>query len=309
MSSPVDVPVLLIAFNRPRETELALNAIRAARPKKLLMSVDGARPGRDREAEAVEAVVKLAERVDWPCDVQVKHHPKNLGCCAGVSGAISWLFENTEAGIIVEDDCVADPTFFPFCAELLERYADDRRVGMVAGSSKGLKLNSPASYGFSRYSHIWGWASWRRSWALFDPNIVDWPFIEAEGLLEAILDDPRELAFWKPRFANVFNHTGPDNWDYQWMITLFLNRMACIVPNTNLVNNIGSGPESTHMNPLDPDLHRDTSPMTFPLTHPKFLVIDSEADRVAMRERFSVKPLHRRGLGRIKRELSRMTRR
>src|SRR5579862_5720424 len=209
-----DVPVLLIAFNRPADTEACLNAIRAARPARLLMSVDGPRPNRDREAEAVDAVVKLAERVDWPCDLQLRRNPKNLGCCEGVSSAISWLFQTAEAGIILEDDCIADPTFFPFCTELLERYADDKRVGMIAGTSSGLRLNTKASYGFSRYSHIWGWAAWRRSWAHFDPGIADWPAIESEGLLEAMMDDPREIAFWKPRFANVYSRTGPDNWDY-----------------------------------------------------------------------------------------------
>jgi hypothetical protein len=306
--SSSEVPVLLIAFNRPSDTEQCLNAIRAARPSRLFMAVDGPRPNRDREAEAVEAVVKLAERVDWPCDVQVKRNPKNLGCCSGVSSAVSWLFENTDAGIILEDDCVADPTFFPYCSELLERYAEDSRVGMIAGTSNGLRLNSRASYGFSRYSYIWGWAAWRRSWSLFDPNIADWPMIDAEGLIETLLDNPSEVAFWKPRFANVYAHTGPDNWDYQWMIAHFLNRMACIVPKVNLINNIGSGPESTHMNPFDPDLHRATSPMTFPMVHPKYLVIDSEADRAAMRDRFSVKPLHRRVIGRLRREMLRRQR-
>ncbi|MHB8637143.1 MAG: glycosyl transferase [Fimbriimonadaceae bacterium] len=306
--SSCEVPVLLIAFNRPDDTEKALNAIRAAKPKRLYVSVDGPRANRDGEAHAVEAVVKLFDRVDWPCDVELRRNATNLGCCEGVASAISWLFEHSEAGIILEDDCIADPTFFPYCTELLARYAEDRRVGLISGTSNGLTLNTHASYGFSKYASIWGWASWRRAWSLFDARITDWPTIDAAGLIEAVLDDPREIAFWKTRFAAVFNHSGPDNWDYQWMITQFLNRMACIVPGTNLINNIGSGPQSTHMNPLDPDLHRPTSPMSFPLVHPKYLVIDKAADRQAMRERFSVKPLHRRIGGRIKREMLRAKR-
>jgi hypothetical protein len=133
--------------------------------------------------------------------------------------------------------------------------------------------------------------------------LEDWPTIDAEGLIEAILDNPREIAFWKRRFSQVFDNTGPDNWDYQWMIAHFLNRMACVVPKGNLVTNIGSGPQSTHMNSFDPDLHRATVPMQFPMVHPKYLVLDTEADEAAMLQRFSVKPIHRRVIGRIQREM------
>jgi len=302
-SDACEAPVLLIAFNRPAETLKTLNAIRAARPKSLRLAIDGPRPGRDDDAEATEAVAQLAERVDWPCDVQVIRQPENLGCGPAVSKAITSFFAEVEAGIILEDDCVPHPSFFRFAQELLERYADDERVGTVAGSSGGLKLPSQSSYGFSKYAYIWGWASWRRAWQHFDLNLSDWPEVDREGLIEAILQSPGEVHFWKKRFAGVFEGTGPSNWDYQWMFAHFANRMACVVPTVNLVTNIGSSAEATHMGAFDPYMHIPATEMAFPLVHPRYFVLDAIADREAALTRFSVRPLPVRASRRVWRDI------
>lgn len=302
-STSFDIPVLLIGFNRPDWTARALDAIRTVRPTRLLIHLDGPRPDNPTDAARIEETARIAERVDWPCDVQVIRQPKNLGCCFGPVSAIDWLFQEHEAGIILEDDCIANPTFFPFCRELLERYREDSRIGMVAGSSHGLKLPTGASYGFSQFSYIWGWATWRRAWHLFDPRISDWPEIDRSGLIEAILQSPHAIVHWKERFQGVYEGTVTSIWDFQWMLAHWLNRMACIVPACNLITNIGSGPDSTHMNPLDPTLNRATTDMEFPLVHPKYLVLDSECDRQALQGLFSRKPLHRRVLGRMQREV------
>ncbi len=118
-------PVLVMAFNRPDHLAVLLRRLREVQPERLYVAIDGARTGREGEQERVQQCRDLVATVDWPCDVHTLFQDSNLGCGLGVSTAISWFFANEERGIILEDDIIPDPSFFPYCAELLERYEDE----------------------------------------------------------------------------------------------------------------------------------------------------------------------------------------
>ena len=182
-------PVLLIAFNRPESTARVLRSLAEIKPQKLYVACDGPRSGRPGEARRCEVVRALVSQMDWPCDVQTLFQPSNLGCRAGVTTALDWFFEQEEEGIVLEDDIVADPTFFPFCQELLERYRHDERVGVIAANNHQRRPPSDgSSYRFSIYSHCWGWASWRRAWRCNDPELRGWPAFRDGQWLEQLGD-------------------------------------------------------------------------------------------------------------------------
>src|SRR5262245_34493472 len=99
-----------MVFNRPEPTARVFEAIRRARPPRLYVAADGARVSRPGEIESCSQTRAIATAVDWPCELKTLFREQNLGCKRAVSGAIEWFFENEEEGIILEDDCLPDPS-------------------------------------------------------------------------------------------------------------------------------------------------------------------------------------------------------
>jgi hypothetical protein len=247
-----------------------MNVVRTARPPRLYVAADGPRPGRVDEAQRCNEVRAIMTDVDWPCEVRTLFRESNIGCKRAVSGAISWFFEHEEEGIILEDDVVPSPTFFPFCDELLERYRHDAGIMHISADYfAGTDLEHPTSYVFSRYAHIWGWASWRRAWALYDPEMKSWPALRESGIPPLMLDGPaQQRAYWTGIFDAV--HAGTiDTWDYQWQFCCWKHGALSAIPAVNLARNIGFDEHATHTHSAPAWLESlPIGEMRFPLRHP-----------------------------------------
>ncbi|TCP58762.1 hypothetical protein EV663_11728 [Rhodovulum bhavnagarense] len=240
-------PILFLTFNRPDTTARVFEAIRAARPARLYVAADGPRPDRAGEAERCAEVRCIATAVDWPCEVKTLFRNENLGCRRAVSGAITWFFENEPEGIILEDDCLPDPSFFTFCAEMLERYRNDPRIMCVTGNNFQTDMGDwPYSYYYSIYNHIWGWASWRRAWALYDADLERFNSSGARNLLAGLSKVPGFRRYWSSVFERVKSGNISSAWDYSWTWTCWLNSGWTCTPCVNLVSNIGFGIDATH---------------------------------------------------------------
>lgn len=280
-------PVAFIIFNRPDTTEIVFSEIARARPTKLLVISDGPRANRLGEAERVAQTRAIIDRVDWDCEVLTHYADANMGCKMRVSSGLDWVFEQVEEAIILEDDCVPDPTFFRFCQELLERYREDERVALISGDNFQFgRHHTDASYYFSRYNHIWGWASWRRAWKHYDRDIRFWPEIVKDDGLGQIAFSKQEAAYWTKACQGVYDKS-IDTWDTQWTLTIFARGMSNILPSVNLIKNIGFGPDATHTQGLSIYANMDTTPMTFPLVHPVIQAMHQEADRYTSETMFS----------------------
>jgi len=243
-------PVLFIAFNRPDTTSLVFNAIRDARPSKLYVAVDGPRAGLEGEFEKVARVRKIATSVDWPCELKTLIRETNLGCKYAVSGAISWFFDNEDSGIILEDDCLPDLSFFGFCQEMLVKYRNDTRVLMVSGTNLAWDINGKEGYYFSRYPHIWGWASWRRAWKSYDVDMNDLPQLLKDKNFISSFKSKSEYRYWAHYFLDVY--TGRINtWDIQVVYLALTQGQLTIFPSGNLVSNIGFGVDATHTSKIN----------------------------------------------------------
>lgn len=286
-------PVLLIIFRRPDTTRHVMDAIRRARPARLYVAADGPRSNRPGELEACEQARAVATAVDWPCEVKTHFQAVNLGCRLAECAAFDWFFEHEPEGILLEDDTVPVDSFFPFCAELLRKYRFDTRVSMIGGTNfqRGVR-HGAASYYFSRMQHCWGWASWRRAWEKYDRNMALWPeFKNEQGFAQLGLDGLFER-FFTPIFDAVAANK-IDTYDYQWSFTALANNTLSIIPQVNLVNNIGFGDDATHTTDADSSFARmRRAEMEFPLRHPQSFVPRLSADLASIRRLHA--PLYRR---------------
>lgn len=280
-------PVALFIFKRMETTARVFEEIRKAQPEKLFVIADGPREGRVGEAEECMAVRNLVSRVDWPCEVRTNFSDVNLGCDARITSGLDWLFGQVEEAIILEDDCLPDPTFFPFCQELLGRYRHDSRVMMISGNNfQDGRKRAGASYYYSRLFHIWGWASWRRAWKHFDAGLGRWPEIRSGGWLADVLSDSMAVRYFERIYDRC--HAGEINpWDYRWNFSCWMQNGISIAPNVNLVTNIGFGANGTHAkDPADGLAEIPVQAMEFPLAHPDFMIPDTQADRHTMQRQF-----------------------
>jgi hypothetical protein len=240
-------PVLLIAFNRPETTRRVLNEIARAAPGRLFVAVDGPREGHpDDRTRCADVLETIRNGIHWKCDAEYLVRKTNLGCGRAPASAISWFFENVEEGIILEDDCLPVPQFFPFCTSLLRRYREESRVAHIGGfNCQSGRKRGDASYYFSRYFHCWGWASWGRAWDGFDVEMKDYPEFLAERRLERLFPRRSVREFWKDNFDEAAHGDG-SVWDYQWVYLNFKKDRLAVVPNWNMIENIGFGSGATH---------------------------------------------------------------
>jgi hypothetical protein len=273
MSFAPTAPILFLIFNRPDLTQKVFERIREIQPSQLFIAADGPRGDRHGEDLLCAEARAITENIDWECELHRLERSENLGCKVAVSTAITWFFEHVEEGIILEDDCLPDASFFQFCSEMLDRYRFDSRVGVVGGNYYQPKSRK-ASYYFSRYPQIWGWATWKRLWSSYDVDLTDW-----NGRPESLATSVKRHRVRK-RFAGRFDSVKSgncDTWDHQLVHLCLKTSALCISPTVNLVENIGFDERATHT-------YLETSPLPaayslkFPLVHPVHEEIDESAD-------------------------------
>ncbi len=149
-------PVALIIFNRPQNTAQVFAEIAKAKPKTLFIIADGPRPNHPTDEANCARTRAVVEQIDWECTVHRNYSEQNLGCKRRVSSGLDWVFEQVEEAIILEDDILVDPSFFPFMEEMLERYRHDDRVMQIVGENAvGVQADIPYSYFFSHVASFW----------------------------------------------------------------------------------------------------------------------------------------------------------
>lgn len=285
----LDTPVAMVAFNRAEVTARTFASVRAARPRQLFLIVDGPRAGRPEDVDRCAATREVLDRIDWPCEVHRRYAESNLGLEANVELGLDWVFAQVTEAIVLEDDCVADPSFFRYAAELLDRYRDDTRIWQVSGSGFGVprRLFGDDSYAFTAWASVWGWATWADRWhqhrALFprdhvargaedrgDAPVRTRPAQPQPGLL-VTRSGRRHFAE-----AAVSDDVITHGWDKHWWLTMMTVGAFAASPAVNLVENVGWGPDATHG-----QARRDhpATPMEFPLRHPAQVALNPEVER------------------------------
>lgn len=276
--------VLLVSFRRADLTARVLEVLRRIRPARLYLATDTARADRDTDLAGCREVQRtlgdFVRNIDWPCEVRRDDATVNLGARRRMISAISWMLEHEPEGIILEDDCLPLETFFPYCSDLLDRYRDEPRVMGISGG-RGGEAGEPAaveSFYFSKYPRIWGWATWRRAWALYDEHLAGWEEFQRSGELDAWCFGTQEKAHHL-HLVNLTLHGGLDAWDYQWLISCWEHQGMSIVPKVDQIVNIGFRDDATH---TTEDTHgwivQHADPLKFPLRVPAEIKQDRTRD-------------------------------
>jgi hypothetical protein len=280
-------PILLLVFNRPDKTSRVFDAIKAAKPGRLYISADGPRQGNSEDERLCNTVRSIVTGVDWPCRVKTRFSLENKGCKMAVSSAIDWFFEQESEGIILEDDCLPSPAFFNFCDVLLEKFRTDTRIFCISGFNayQGQQWGN-ASYYFSQICNIWGWATWRRVWKLYDRELSRYSNEDALHFLQNNFQDKLLIDEWLKIF-NLSKEGKTDTWDHQFYFIIFFENGLCIVPNVNLIRNIGFGADATHTNdPESPIANLEFGEPRSIIIHPLLIVPDKQADYFLLNREF-----------------------
>ena len=264
-----DIPILVLVFKRPDLTQQVFDRIKQIRPKQLFVSADGARSHKEGEAEQVLATRQIFEQVDWDCEIHTLYRNDNLGCRKAVSGGINWFFEQVEHGIILEEDCIPDLTFFQFTKEMLEKYKDNEQIMSISGLNliQDQFNNYPTSYLFSKFVFYWGWATWRSAWQKMDVDMNRFPEFVENNYINRLLSDHDAQKYLVQKFKETHTKQN-DSWAYAWFYSCILNNGLSVVPTNNLIENVGFGEEATHTKNAESAFQTKTKSLEFPLIHP-----------------------------------------
>ncbi len=313
----IDLPVLLIFFTRPDTFKEVFRKVKEARPSKLFLACDGARADHPEDAQRIEECKKIAEDIDWECEVYKNYSESNMGCGMRPQSAITWAFETVDRLVILEDDCVPHDSFFPYMAELLERYKNDERICMVSGLNHMKEWDCGGySYCFTKTGAIWGWGTWKRVWDKYDYFVSG---IQSEYIQRLLMEQITYKRARKPMIARFLKTAQRlqqgekiSYWDFQFGYLKRTQSYLSIVPRVNLIQNIGVGNYSSHAQ-FDCDgiwkkgmLHfMPTESIDIPLKHPNFVMADVKYDNAVDAKYAYPHPL-KRFYGRVKRVLRRI---
>lgn len=287
----VDVPVLLLFFNRPDPLEKVFESIRQASPSKLFLVQDGARQNRNDDIDNIKKCRDVVAEVDWECEVYINYAETNLSCDHREFTGISWAFQYVDRLIILEDDCVPSQSFFKFCEELLEKFENDQRMHMISGMSHmGKYGQNNDSYFFSQVGAGNGWATWKRVWENVKAQ-KDFEYLTDKNACNLMSTLIKRVApkscrsivslSQEKRLMNL--STGKiSSWELAEGISMLLQSQLVILPTKNLISNIGLTADSTHgvddIRKLSRGIQRvfklKAYELDFPLQHPQYIIRD-----------------------------------
>jgi acetyltransferase-like isoleucine patch superfamily enzyme len=265
-----DTPILYLIFNRPDLTKITFPSICKIKPKFIFIAADGPRIGNNNDEINCKLVREyVLAKIDWDCEVHTLFRDQNLGCGKAVSSAITWFFDHVDNGIILEDDCVPNQSFFKFCEVLLDKHKHNDKIMHISGNSFLSNYTGNNSYYFSKFPFIWGWATWKRAWNKYNYMYHHLGNVERNQIIDKNFENPLIAKYWKITFENHLKENINITWDYQWFFSIWKANGIVILPKFNLVRNIGFGRDATHTNIDYTNLHNYISKdLKFPLNHP-----------------------------------------
>lgn len=274
----METPIAFFIFKRPDTTRRVFETIRQVKPKQLFVIADGPRVDRPEESALCEATRNIIYQVDWDCDLQKNYATTNLGLIKRFKSGLDWVFENIDRCIILEDDCLPDPSFFRFCSELLKRYENDKNIFSITGHNHlGEWQSSKSSYFFANYFDCWGWATWRRVWENYDPEMQLWADPRSREKVRSVIADDQQFRNRAKVMDMAFNQD--ISWDYPFFFMSLLNEGLTITPSKNLIHNIGFGVGASNTKSKNDKRSKVVaSKLNFPLVHPQSITVDREYD-------------------------------
>jgi hypothetical protein len=249
MNSRATAPIALFAYNRPqhiRKTVEALQGNDLAEESDLYAYCDGPRDA--AAVSAVHAVRDYLRTVKGFRSVSLVEREFNLGLAQSVITAVTDVCARHGRIIAVEDDLETSPYFLRYMNDALDRYAGVARVGSIHGYWYPVGEQCPETF-FLRGASCWGWATWSRSWSLFESD--------GRTLLAALQERNLTHRFdldGAIRYTQMLRDQiegANDSWAIRWHASMFLADCLQLSPGTSLVRNIGFDGSGTHCDQSD----------------------------------------------------------
>lgn len=238
------IPILILIYNRQFETKQLIKSLKKIKPKKIYIGADGPKNNFIDKEKCLQTRLVLT-KINWSCKIEKNFSKTNLGCKKSITKNLNWFFKKEKEGVILEDDCIPNKDFFRFTKIMLKKYRNNKKIFSISGSNHCKNKKNSTSYYFSKYSHCWGWATWRRAWKKNSPNLNFWPKFKSSKAWIDLHNDIIERRYWNKIFDNVKKKKF-DSWAYPWTLSVWYNKGVSIIPNKNLINNIGYGFSSTN---------------------------------------------------------------
>jgi hypothetical protein len=283
----MNIPLLILVYNRPVETRILINTLRQIKPKKIFISSDGP-TNNFLDIKKNNDVKNILKEIDWTKNIEFNYMEKNYGCKESVSRAINWFFDKVKMGIILEDDCIPNKDFFLFTEKMLKKYQNNKKIYAVSGNNflkKKIKINY--SYYFSKYIHCWGWATWSRAWKDYNKNLTNWNNFKNSDSWKNRFNVKDEKKYWEKVFNLCFQKK-IDSWAYPWLYSMWNKNGLCILPEVNLVKNIGFNINASHTF-SHKKFYYPAIKLKQKITHPKIIKINFEADEYVFNNFFCPK--------------------
>lgn len=282
----VDVPVKINIWIRRECQKRQFEVIKAARPSILFVTSDGGR--NEKEWATILENRKMYENeIDWECTVYYQYADENLGLYTMSRKRLELIWNTVDRCVFLEDDIIPSISFFSYCAELLEKYKDDKRIETICGMNHlGASEEVTSDYFFSRQGSIWGTATWKRVYE--DRN--DFSYGDDPYIMKLLKQrTKRNPTFIKKieAYAKSDLHEGHVAGGEFWIeFAMYAQNRLQIVPKYNMINNIGYDDGSAHAQGykyFNSDIKKlfnmKTYEYEFPLKHPKYVIPDVEYEK------------------------------
>jgi len=287
-----NTPVVLFIFKRIDKSLKIIERIREVQPDTVFLISDAGR--NEQEQQTVEKCRDCIENaIDWPCKIIKNYAKKNEGCFNRIGLGAIWVFTQVDRAIFLEDDNLPALSFFRYCDELLEKYADSKNVLWICGTNylKKFKFKNNASYGFTQHMLPCGWASWSDK---FTKNYdSDFSQMNSEETMERIKREylskrlyEYDFGRWNSEYQRKKNGTRYISWDYQMCFSIRASQCVGIVPKYNQIENIGVDMDSIHGGSSFLNIMtrrfcgvRKTE-LEFPLNHPNSIELNKKFEKM-----------------------------
>jgi hypothetical protein len=288
----MNIPILLLTYNRTDTLANVLEAIKKYRPKKLYVVADGPNKYKTDDEEKCKAVRELIDSFNKKQDIIKRYRDSNYGCKQSVEEGISWFFENEDKGIILEDDTLPDQSFFMFCEELLNKYQHKSNIFAIGGTSLLNDFNNyTPDYYFSIQGSIWGWATWKRAWINYIPKITTDNLNENINRIKT--NSPSKYIYEERiKIFERLIENQIDSWGYHWLYSRIISDGLTILPKRNLVSNIGFSKTATHTNMVNhPLANLKHYSIIGPLKHPSIIIVNTKNEKKICEKIYSSKKI------------------
>ncbi len=238
-------PIALFVYKRPTHTAQVLTALMQCpefEESTLYVFCDGSKRLED---EAIVNETRAIVRSMLSEKANIVESPENKGLANSIISGVTQLVNTYGKVIVLEDDLIVKPAFLAFMNKALDTYVDEDKVMQVSGYMFPVREFSERTEAlFLPFISSWGWATWKRAWQKFDPQVTNWKLLEEDKNLKKKFDLDGAYDYFSMLQDQLSGKI--DSWAIRWYWSVFQEGGLTLFPPLSYVQNIGFDSTATH---------------------------------------------------------------